>query len=216
MFAFKIRSLLQAAALTVAMVSNLAHAGLANTASVYMNSEPGDYIGQGQEFTLAHGDDGVFSTYSGSVGVVSINYQTDDYWNFSFIAPAYDKATNTVANQPLHVGMYENATRYPFNSPTKPGLSVSGAGRGSNILFGWFNVLEVTYLNGELNSFAVDFMQYSGQLGAVGPALYGSLRFNSDLALNIAPVPEPSTYAMLLAGLALVTVAARRARKNQQ
>ncbi|MDX1365989.1 PEP-CTERM sorting domain-containing protein [Pseudomonas sp.] len=32
---------------------------------------------------------------------------------------------------------------------------------------------------------------------------------------NIAPVPEPETYAMLLAGLGLITVAARRRRKVQ-
>jgi len=32
---------------------------------------------------------------------------------------------------------------------------------------------------------------------------------------NIAPVPEPETYAMLLAGLGLITVAARRRRKAQ-
>lgn len=32
---------------------------------------------------------------------------------------------------------------------------------------------------------------------------------------NIAPVPEPETYAMFLAGLGLITVAARRRRKVQ-
>lgn len=32
---------------------------------------------------------------------------------------------------------------------------------------------------------------------------------------NIAPVPEPGTYAMFLAGLGLITVAARRRRKAQ-
>ena len=40
---------------------------------------------------------------------------------------------------------------------------------------------------------------------------YGTI----NSTINVAAVPEPSTYAMAIAGLALVGVAARRARKQQ-
>ncbi len=58
----------------------------------------------------------------------------------------------------LQVGFYDKSTRFPFNFPTRPGLSFSGKGRGNNMLGGWFNVLDVAYdLNGEVLRFAIDF-----------------------------------------------------------
>jgi hypothetical protein len=41
---------------------------------------------------------------------------------------------------------------------------------------------------------------------------FGAPQFTQFLAFSLAPVPEPTTCAMLLAGLALVGVAARRRR----
>lgn len=41
---------------------------------------------------------------------------------------------------------------------------------------------------------------YAGTMGAVGP----------DVAANLVPVPEPATYAMLLAGLGVIGALARR------
>ena len=50
------------------------------------------------------------------------------------------------------------------------------------------------------------------ELGA--STLQGVTNFGSiNSTINVSAVPEPSTYAMALAGLALVGVAARRARK---
>ena len=74
-------------------------------------------------------------------------------------------------------GPYEGATRYPFQSPTKPGLDVSGNSRGCNTLSGRFDVLQVELgPQNEVLSFAVDFEQHCE--GAT-PALFGSVRFNA-------------------------------------
>lgn len=45
------------------------------------------------------------------------------------------------------------------------------------------------------------FSQYDESPGMSRPSLYGSLRFNSAIA--VTAVPEPASYAMLLAGAAL-------------
>jgi hypothetical protein len=85
--------------------------------------------------------------------------------------------------QPLRVGSYENATRYPFQSPTSPGLSVFGSGRGCNTLTGRFDVLEVSYsATGQIDRFSADFAQHcDGQ----PPALFGSIRYNATVGFPL-------------------------------
>lgn len=73
---------------------------------------------------------------------------------------------------------YENATRYPFQSPTLPGLDVSGDGRGCNTLTGRFDILEISYASGQISSFAADFEQHCE--GGT-PALFGSVRYNASV-----------------------------------
>jgi PEP-CTERM motif len=94
-------------------------------------------------------------------------------------------------------------------------MSISGAGAGNNQLSGWFNVLEVQYgSGGTVSSFAVDFRQYDENLTQTGPSLYGSLRFNSSIPVNLTPVPEPAQLGMLLAGLAAIAFVSRRHRRG--
>jgi hypothetical protein len=72
------------------------------------------------------------------------------------------------------VRRYENATRAPFHSPVKPGLEVSGAGRGCNTLTGSFEIRRIEYSEGgdSIRSFAADFEQHCED---AKPALRGSL-----------------------------------------
>lgn len=95
------------------------------------------------------------------------------------------------------VGFYSNATRFPFMG-SGPGLAFSGNGRGNNTLTGYFNVLEANYdINGNVLSFAVDFMQYDR--GVQTDWTSGSFRYNSNIPIN-----EPTTIALLaLSGLVL-------------
>lgn len=74
---------------------------------------------------------------------------------------------------------YEGATRYPFQSPTTPGLSVSGTGRGCNTLTGRFDVLEAVYgADGSVQRFAANFEQHCEGGTA---ALRGSVRYNATV-----------------------------------
>jgi hypothetical protein len=141
---------------------------------VRMESIAGDYIGQGLNWNLTTAG-GTFTAQRNSDHGVSVSYSAGTgSWSFNFAAPG---------DAPLAPGMYLSATRYPFQSPTAPGLDVSGMGRGCNMLTGRFYVHEAVYGAGSsITSFAADFEQHcEGML----PALYGAVRFNSAI-----PVPD--------------------------
>ena len=200
--------------------SGTASAALAMDAEVSLQSDPGSYVGGGigaPSVTWVHGIDGIFyggPNYGSFLRGVDISYQGDNYWDFQFAAPSYDRATNTNDGQPLHVGMYTHAQRFPFNSPTKPGINIDGAGRGNNTESGWFDVLQISYdAQGNLDKFAVDFKQFDESNTEIG--LYGSLRFNSDIPVHLSAVPEPTTDLMLLLGLAGVAAAAVSAKRRR-
>jgi hypothetical protein len=131
--------------------------------SIVCHSDPGDYIGQGKDWTVGNAD-GIFT---GEVKgkTVTITYRGDDLWDFTFAAPE---------GQRLRSGTYLGATRAPFNSPVKPGLSASGAGRGCNTLTGQFNIRQIEYSNSgtRLKRFLADFEQHcEGQV----PAMSGTI-----------------------------------------
>lgn len=140
--------------------------------SLYMNSEPGDYIGQGEVW---HDDatDGNFTATRNYDHGVSIDFDNFDspastWWDLRFAAPREEE---------LMPGPYENAGRLAFRSPTKPGLDVSGDGRGCNELTGRFDVLLVEYGSGdEIIRFAASFEQHCE---GAEPALFGEVRFHS-------------------------------------
>lgn len=191
-----------------------ASAAIATTASVYLKGEPFSWVSGAvgaPEVTWVHGVDGLFFSSTNFDQGVTINYDDGNFWSFDFAAPSYDPVANTNDGQQLVAKFYDNATRFPFNSPTRSGMDISGNGRGNNQLSGWFNVLEAVYgTDGVVERFAVDFRQYDENLDQTGPSLYGSLRFNSDIPLT--PVPEPAAYVLIMLGLGLVFVAARGRR----
>lgn len=163
--------------ITIFFISGMAQAG---QNILYYKSEPGDYIGQGQEvlYTSADLDFEGRRGYANDAYVIMNNFTRSNppdyiWWYADFAAPY---------GLPLHVGTYENATRFPFQGVTEPGLSFSGEGRGCNTLTGRFNILEITYstTSDDIINLAVDFEQHcEGR----EPALFGSIRYNSDVPL---------------------------------
>jgi hypothetical protein len=89
------------------------------------------------------------------------------------------------------------------------------------MLGGWFDILEIEYgpTFNELISLAVDFRQFDERENMIGPSTFGSLRINSNLALNytgqvLTPVPETDTYALLGIGLLFLGFTTRNKSKS--
>lgn len=157
--------------LAVFLVPGSVQPAQAQTTSLSLTSQPGDFIGQGQSLTVTP-NDGVFTARRNFDNGVSISFfdnnQLGNFWFLDFAAPG---------DSPLAVGIYEGATRFPFQAATSPGLSVSGQGRGCNMLTGRFEVLEIGFgTTGEVTSFAADFEQHCEGASA---ALFGSIRINA-------------------------------------
>lgn len=144
--------------------------------SLEFDSDPGDFIGGGVDRSW-YPVDGSFRVSSGP-GLVSVDFDGGpDRWTLNFKAPQ---------GRDLEVGPYEKATRYPFQSPTKPGLSVYGSGRGCNTSTGRFDVRELVLgEDGTVERFAADFEQHCE---AAVPALRGSIRYRASDPLP--PVPD--------------------------
>lgn len=143
-----------------------------------------------------------------------MSFDNGNSWTFEFAAPTYNPLTNTNDGNDLAVGFYNHATRFPFNSPTRPGLDFSGNGRGNNQLGGWFNVLEVAYApDGNVLAFAVDFQQFDESEAMTGPSTYGSLRINSSIPINA--VPTPTAWILFGSGLIMLR-SVKRVRNNRE
>lgn len=149
------------------------------------SSGPGDWIGQGAERTFTAAD----STFSGGVGyrnhvAVDITGQ-GEWWTLWFAAP--DGA-------PLTPGTYEGATRFPFQAPGVPGLSMFGTGRGCNQSFGSFTVHSIAFdASGGLSELSADFVQHCETPTA--PALVGRIRYRvpATTRVDLLGVGSPST-----------------------
>lgn len=171
------------ALLSGGLLTSVASASRAQTGSLTMTSDEGDYIGQGRQWSYDTSAHDVFdSTSTGRTIQVGLQAANADWWYLNLAAPE---------GQTLAAGAYDSATRYPFQGPGAPGLDVSGNGRGCNTLTGSFTVTEVTFGPfGALESFAADFVQHceGGE-----PALRGHLQ------IVLPPAPAPLAIGLGLA-----------------
>jgi hypothetical protein len=151
----------------VAVVAALASRGEARTL-VLVRSEPGDWVGSGQQRVLTGEQEPFEAARNLDDGVdVYVGARPDSWW-LRFAAPH---------GRSIVPGTYEDAGLFPFQPPGKPGLSAFGDGRGCNTLSGRFVVREATYgPGGEVLSFAADFEQHCDD---ATPALFGSVRYRS-------------------------------------
>src|SRR5256885_2749618 len=109
---------------------------------VYLKSDPGDYIGEGEAYTYTQAN--AILTVNANGGHFSVRIDGDTWWTGDF------QTMNTLSR--LEPGYYGDLQRYPFHNPTKGGLDWSGDGRGCNTEQGWFVVDNATYFNGFLSS----------------------------------------------------------------
>jgi hypothetical protein len=144
--------------------------------ALFFRSDPGDFIGQGQQMLLTPDQARVLAKpQSHGVEFNIQNPAGSQLWSLDLVPPS---------GASLVPGIYLNAARYPFQSSTQPGLSFSGQGRGCNMVTGSFTVLEANYdANGNVVNFAADFIQYCDSTTA---AVNGSIRYNSNIT---NPIP---------------------------
>src|SRR5262245_45609589 len=149
--------------------------GRADAASLlFLDSEPGDYIGDGRH-QLFTGDVGEFAATTDGPENVHFTLHGPVFWDVILRAPVGER---------LAPGSYE-ATDYPG-----PSISIFGDGRGCNPSTGRFEVLDAVFApDGEVLSFAADFEQhcYPGS-----PALFGAVRFHTgDTTCGSIPDDSP-------------------------
>jgi len=141
---------------------------------LFLQGEPDEPL-LGEQTLIYEESDGSFTLEMSSTNYVEIGFQVDGYggWRFLFAARQ---------GEPLIVGSYENAERYPFQGPKQPGMDIS-LGSGCSQLTGRFVVLEIQRNEqGEVTQFAADFEQHCEWL--YSPALFGAIRFQSEMPLQ--------------------------------
>jgi Bacterial Ig-like domain len=131
---------------------------------VYLQSDAGDYVGQGQTYTYTPLNAQL--TFSAITSGVGVSIQGNTWWSGEFVGP-------TTLSQ-VQVGYYSGLIRWPFHNPVLGGVSWSGDGRGCNMLLGWFAVDNVTYTNGVLSGVDLRFEQ---QCEGGQAALHGALHW---------------------------------------
>ncbi|MFO1394010.1 MAG: hypothetical protein U1F09_09650 [Steroidobacteraceae bacterium] len=146
---------------------------------VYLQSQPGDYIGLGRNYLYTQSDAVLYTTLTGATLGVSVN--GDQLWMGSF------EPMSSLSR--LEVGYYGSLQRYPFSNPARGGLDWSGDGRGCNKLSGWFVVDAITYNGGTLQSVDLRFEQHCE---GAGPALHGKIHWDvSDTTTPPGPTAPP-------------------------
>ncbi|MBA56586.1 MAG: hypothetical protein CMK89_19210 [Pseudomonadales bacterium] len=135
-----------------------------NKTSITLESDVGDYIGQGSSYSYSQ--ENAIITTNVVDGLFSIRINGDQSWSGFFALPeGYEE---------LQPGSYPSLTRYPFHDPAVGGLSWYGEGRGCNRLNGWIIINKVTYQDGLLTAIELEFEQHCE--GGT-PALHGEVKW---------------------------------------
>jgi hypothetical protein len=169
--------------LSFAVLALVAPAGAAAAppASVTMFSESGDYIGGGLQRTFDTGVAGDLVAASVDAGGQSLGVSVSggpygDSYGMSFVAPS----------GPLVPGVYTGAQRSPFREPGRPGMEVTGDGRGCNTLSGNFEVRDLARAaDGSVERAWVVYEQHCDG----GPALFGEVRVGASAPAGARTAP---------------------------
>jgi hypothetical protein len=190
-------------ALFVVVVAVLGEPSLAQTARLELQSQPGDFIGQGGTFDIT------YQVPPDSISAqirrrLADNSPAELLWALDSPAAGNQFALvffgTDALGIPIQAGSYTGAQRADFASAGHPGLDISFQNRGSNTLTGSFVIEEVTFDAAltTIQSFRATFEQHSE--GGT-PALFGKFTYN-------AVVPEPAAGVVCL--LAIVLTRRRR------
>lgn len=155
----------------------VASASLYAATSINLESDPSDWIGQGERYSYS--DDNAIIEYARNFGkgitvkIRNLPNEPFNGWTLNLAAPD---------NKEIQPGVYEKAERFPLQSSGVPGISFSGNGRGCYTLSGRFEVFNVSYdSSGNVVSLKAAFEQHC-EGGA--PALHGSIVYTATIPLG--------------------------------
>src|SRR5687767_8415669 len=134
--------------------------------SVRLESDPGDFIGQGRTYDYTSANALISVDATGGHLTVIIN--GDETWRGEFQMPS--------ASTRFQPGTYANLERFGSHDPTEGALDWFGEGRGCNTLVGSFTVDSVRYVGDLLTAIDLRFQQRCE--GSV-PTLEGTVHWRS-------------------------------------
>jgi hypothetical protein len=205
--------------LTGLIVPFTATAARAGFARLTLDSEPGDYIGQGKKFDLTYDTNRGDTIFAQIPPLLSDGSPVKLSWVLDRLStPENEFASVSFGTDALGIligsGIYPEARRTDFAPPGFAGLDVGFQNRGSNQVFGSFTINEVTFTPDLLQilTFDAEFLQRSESPTA--PALRGRFQFNAQTT-DPPAVPEPSSIlAMVSSGCVLIYGRIRRRREK--
>lgn len=159
--------------------------------SLVIDSEPGDFVGQGLHYSFS-GADATFEAFQSFATQVHFRVlpREGGFWILHFTAPI---------GQRLVPGTYLGALRSNTFTPEVAAIDIGGNGRGCNAGYGSFVLNEITTAGnfGDLISFDASFEYHCERVDA--PALRGHIRYSVDSTLpiltpTIAPAPNASGW----------------------
>jgi hypothetical protein len=153
-----------------------------------LNSQPGDLLLNGLQRTYGL-EDGTFSVrkiaddLDDDGELIEVRFNTPDHRH------AVEMSFKWRRGQAFAVGQYEDAQRWPFQSPARPGMWVTVDYGGCNMLTGRFLVSDLRFgPGGVIQRLAIDFEQHCIDLLSCGfapcPPLYGSIRYRSGVSIR--------------------------------
>lgn len=161
-----------------------AQAQVAESASVSISGDPGDYLTGGGSYSYSTDNGDYVNAYAGADNALVRIYirGSDDDWSLEFDAPGLG---------PLTPGTYDGATRYPSNG-TGPGLNLERGWYACDTLTGTFTVDNVVFgPYGYLETFDATF---EAHCDGAEPAARGEVHIANppapaplDLGVAVAP-----------------------------
>jgi hypothetical protein len=135
--------------------------------SVRLESDPGDFIGQGRTYDYTSAN--ALISVDATGGHLTVIVNGDETWRGEFQMPS--------ASTRFQPGTYANLTRFGSHDPAAGALDWFGEGRGCNTLVGSFTVDSVRYVGDVLAAIDLRFQQ---RCEGTVPALDGTVHWRSD------------------------------------
>jgi len=162
-----------------------------------------------------------FSGYDGQPAMIT-GAQSTGFWGSLFANAAGTFSATYLGNESGYTNKYTFGVGNTLFESNALGTTISESVGPGTVKFSFLDSMGMTFSNGQNQGQTLGFAILNGQTNKYGTFDYllgfnDSYRGDADyddfvVGVNFvaAPVPEPQTYAMLLAGLGLIGFSARR------